>query len=460
SIHSLMAQPTVNLVPFATGFSGGISDIANAGDNRLFVVEQLGYISIVDSAGNVMPNYFLDIHSKVTPTTFSPGNEQGLLGLAFSPDFATDGVFYVNYTDKNGVGNTVISRFTVSANPDIADPASEEIILNVYQPFSNHNGGSLAFGDDGYLYVALGDGGDAGDPGNRAQNPDSLLGKILRIDVSVPTGYAIPPTNPFATAGGAPEVWAYGLRNPWKITFDRDNHNLWIGDVGQFDWEEIDFQPAASTGGENYGWRCYEANHPYNTTGCSPISAYVAPVFEYDHNSTAGCAVTGGYVYRGIQFPALSGYYFFSDYCNGVINTLSPAMLISTAGTFGGNMFTTFGENYNGELFISSQSNGTVFKIIDAVTGIEAYSDQVNNLTIFPNPGYGLFTCEFDAAQKINVDIEIADLTGRVFYRDQKSLLPGHNNFDIDLKGVSSGSYQLKISSADVAVYKKFEIIK
>ena len=463
-IHVLTAQPVVNIAPFASGFPGGISDIKNAGDNRLFVIEQLGYISIIDSAGFVLPDYFLNIHHKVSPTTFSPGNEQGLLGLAFSPDYATDGYFYVNYTDKNGTGNarnTVIARYQVDpANPNLADTTSEEILLYIFQPYPNHNGGAMEFGADGYLYIGLGDGGSSGDPGDRAQNLDSLLGKVLRIDVSGSNGYTIPPSNPFVAGGGAPEIWAYGLRNPWKISFDRANNNLWISDVGQNIWEEINMQPAASTGGENYGWRCYEGNHPFNTTGCQPISAYVAPVYEYSHGPTGGCAVTGGYVYRGLDFPAMQGYYFYSDYCNGVIYALAPNFTSTTAGSFPGTMFTTFGENNAGELFVGSQSNGTIYRILGDPTGLESYNDLINGLIIFPNPGYGLFTCEINATRNVKADIEITDLAGRLCYRDQVTLQPGHNNFDIDLEGVSNGSYQMKISSEETAVVKKFEIFK
>lgn len=200
------------------------------------------------------------------------------------------------------------------------DPDSEVILLTANQPFANHNGGDVHFGPDGYLYTGLGDGGSGGDPQNYSQTPTSLLGKMLRIDVNSGTPYAIPPTNPFVgSTAVANEIWALGLRNPWRFSFDRLTGDLWIGDVGQNEWEEVDFQPASSAGGENYGWRCYEGNAPYNTTGCGAVGNYVAPVAVYANTSSLGCSITGGYVYRGSQYPDLYGYYLYTDYCSGRI---------------------------------------------------------------------------------------------------------------------------------------------
>ncbi|MDQ3051499.1 MAG: PQQ-dependent sugar dehydrogenase [Bacteroidota bacterium] len=456
------AQPTVSLVPLASGFAQGITDIENAGDNRLFVVEQLGYISIIDSNGTVLPNYFLNIHPQVTPTFFSPGNEQGLLGLAFSPDFQINGYFYVNYTNKVGVGNTVISRFSVSdTNPNMADMNSEEILLTIYQPYSNHNGGDLAFGADGYLYIALGDGGNGGDPENRAQNLDSLLGKVLRIDVSDSVGYTIPPTNPFVLGQGAPEIWAYGLRNPWRMSFDKATSNLWISDVGQGSWEEINFQPVTSVGGENYGWRCYEGTNPFNTTGCNTtIGFYTPPVYEYAQSATGGCAVTGGYVYRGLDYPDLTGYYFYSDYCNGQVYALSPTFSSNIAGSFVGNFFTTFGENYNGELFIASQSNGTVYKIASTITSLEDISGDIARVILYPNPNLGTFTLDVEIKNPTTIDMEISDLAGKVCYKNEKKLVEGFNTLSIDMESKAAGSYLLKLTTMNGVFYEKFDIFR
>ncbi len=456
---SVIAQPTVNIVPFATGFNQGVCDIANAGDSRLFVVQQLGYISVVDSAGNVSPNYFLNIHNKVTPSVFSPGSEQGLLGLAFSPNYATDGFFYVNYTNKTGQGNSVIARYHVSSNPDSADAASEQILLTIPQPYSNHNGGCLKFGNDGYLYCGFGDGGASGDPENRAQNTDSLLGKILRIDVSGGAGYTIPPTNPFAVSGGAPEIWAYGVRNPWRFSFDRLTHDLWIGDVGQNTYEEIDFQSASSSGGENYGWRCYEGNTPFNTIGCLPVGSYVPPVHVYSHTAANGCSVTGGFVYRGSDYPDLSGYYFYSDYCAGKIYALSSTFTPSIAGTFAGQNFVTFGENADGEIYVASQSNGTVYKMVSTLVSVNEVAFESGNISLYPNPNNGEFTCELNLKKDTKATITITDITGRLLSETQITLAAGKTLVPLNVSNSSKGVYLIKIQTESGTINKKFEIL-
>jgi glucose/arabinose dehydrogenase len=347
----------VALVPFASGLRAPV-DIKHAGDSRLFVVEQGGYIRIVQSNGSVLATPFLDINTQV-----SAGGEQGLLGLAFHPKYASNGFFYVNYTDTSG--DTHVARFQVSGNPDVANGGSELTILTVAQPFSNHNGGDLAFGPDGYLYIALGDGGGANDPGDRSQNGAEMLGKMLRIDVDGGSPYAIPAGNPFVGPDGIlDEIWAIGLRNPWRFSFDRSTGDLFIGDVGQGSFEEVDFQPASSTGGENYGWRCYEGNSAFNLTGCGPIGDYTFPIHEYSH--AEGCSITGGFVYRGAQFPALDGHYFFADFCGGNLWSLSP----DGGGGWGLNdfgprsiNFSTFGEDSAGELYAADLSGGAIYRI-------------------------------------------------------------------------------------------------
>jgi glucose/arabinose dehydrogenase len=317
--------------------------VRHAGDNsgRLFIAEQVGTIKIWDGTSLLATN-FIDISSKV-----ASGNERGLLGLDFDPNYATNGFFYVYYT-KNGTnfGDTIIERYSVSADANIADATSGQIILRVPQPFSNHNGGDIHFGPDGYLYIGLGDGGSGGDPGNRAQNLSTLLGKMLRIDVSstepvysdsfenlsnlcgldsVAGSYKIPNDNPFINqAGQCAEIWSYGLRNPYRWSFDKLSGDLIIGDVGQNLYEEVDFQSNTSTGGENYGWRCREGAHDFDTSACTGNEIFTEPVIDLPQSSNNGCSVMGGYVYRGSAIPAIQGLYVFSDYCGGEINFATP----------------------------------------------------------------------------------------------------------------------------------------
>ena len=288
---------------------------ANDGSNRLFILEQPGIIQVL-AGGQLQDTPFLDISALVSQDIYRGYSERGLMGLAFHPQFAENGQFFVHYSDRQG--NTVLARYTVSAeNPNTADPNSAEVLLTHPQPYPNHNGGQLAFGPDGYLYMALGDGGSAGDPQNNAQNPSVLLGKILRLDVDGEAPYTIPEDNPANTVNAnlAPEIWAWGLRNPWRFSFDSATGDLYIADVGQNQWEEINFQPADSPGGENYGWRIYEGTHRY--TQEQDPGGTVFPIAEYDHSQ--GCSVTGGYVYRGEELPGLQGVYFYSDYCSGNI---------------------------------------------------------------------------------------------------------------------------------------------
>ena len=360
SSHTFAQMSVVSFVPSVSR----VTDIQNCGDDRLFIVEQVGRIKISNLQGVLNTNTFLNIQSKVGST----GNEQGLLGLAFSPNYATDRRFYVNYTNLQGT--SVIARYTTSAtNPDSCSATSEEILFTVSQPYSNHNGGSMQFGPDGYLYIGFGDGGSAGDPGNRSQNLQNPLGKILRIDVNTPTSYATPQSNPyFGVPNTDQRVWASGVRNPWRTSFDKITGDFWIADVGQNLWEEIDFQPAGDPGGNNYGWRCYEGNVAYNTTGCQPASSYDAPVHVLSH--TGGpCSITGGYVYRGAQYANWFGKYFFTDYCTGTIQSLESngtgGFTVNTYGTFSTFAYTTFGLDRYGEMYIGRNSTG-VYKIVDA----------------------------------------------------------------------------------------------
>jgi len=391
---SVTAQPKVGIEVYASGFTRPV-DIVNAGDERLFIVEQRGVIRIIDGAGQVLPSPFLDIDARVNSTS----NERGLLGLVFHPDYAENGFFYVNYT--NNSGDTHISRFRVSAgNPNAADPDSEKILIVEDQPFSNHNAGDLNFGPDGYLYFGLGDGGSGGDPNGNGQNRQRLLGKMIRIDVDNGDPYAIPPTNPYANSiDTLPEIWAFGVRNPWRFSFDRLTGDMWIGDVGQDAWEEIDFQPASSTGGENYGWRCYEGLAPYNTSGCGPQNQYIPPIHVYANTSSVGCSVTGGFVYRGSEFPDLYGYYVYADYCSGRIWTLRP----NTQG--GGwtnefmmqgpsSQFSSFGEDQFGEIYLAGLGNGNIYRVVEQCQPFQVTGTATN--VSCPGAGDGTITLDID----------------------------------------------------------------
>ncbi|MCX6031180.1 MAG: PQQ-dependent sugar dehydrogenase [Chloroflexi bacterium] len=353
--------PQLALTPVASGLAQPVH-VTHAGDNsgRLFVVEQGGRIRIVED-GVLRATPFLDISGRV-----SCCGEQGLLSVAFPPGYTAKRYFYVNYTDLAGA--TVIARFRLTTDSNVADPASEEIVLTVAQPYSNHNGGQIAFGpNDGYLYVGMGDGGSAGDPGNRAQNPAELLGKLLRIDVETgsPITYTIPATNPFTqTAPYRGEIWAMGLRNPWRFAFDRATGDLYIGDVGQDKYEEVDYQPAAGRGGQNYGWRIMEGAHCYNPADCAPVNLTL-PIVEYDHG--LGCSITGGTVYRGAAFARMRGMYLYADYCSGRIWGLrhdGGAWRVSQLARAQFNV-TTFGEDEAGEVYLADTTNGVVYRVVD-----------------------------------------------------------------------------------------------
>ncbi|MGH2606316.1 MAG: PQQ-dependent sugar dehydrogenase, partial [Anaerolineales bacterium] len=282
-------------------------DLQHAGGERLFLVEQAGRIRLAEG-GQIQHTPYLDIRDRVN----SSATEQGLLGLAFHSDIAANGFFYVNYTATGG--DTFVSRFQANPLDATVDAGTETILLNFEQPFPNHNGGGMVFGPEGYLYIATGDGGSAGDPFGNGQSVETLLGKILRIDVNAGSPYGIPPDNPFAQGGGRPEIWAYGLRNPWRFAFDPANDDLYIGDVGQGDWEEIDYQEAGLPGGVNYGWNFREGAHAYQG---EPVAGLVDPVAEYSHDY--GCSVTGGVVVRDPSLPEWQGVYLYADYCSGIV---------------------------------------------------------------------------------------------------------------------------------------------
>ena len=353
-------QLTIGLELVTVGFIEP-AGVASAGDgsNRIFVLELPGRIRIVRD-GELVGTPFLDIVDRVG----SDATERGLLGLAFHPDYVRNGRFFVNYTNRDG--HTVISQFTVTTNPDIADPASEKLILFVEQPASNHNGGHLAFGPDGFLWIGLGDGGGAGDQFQNAQNPGTLLGSMLRIDIDGADPYGVPESNPFINNPDARnEVWAIGLRNPWRYSFDRLTGDLYIADVGQGGSEEVHFTPATSTGTENYGWPIIEGSFCYQSDSCN-IEGLVRPVAEYDH-AGGNCAVTGGYVYRGTLSPGLWGTYVYADYCSGRFwglrvteEGVENRFFFQRAGA----LFSSFGEDEQGEIYIVSLESSALYRVV------------------------------------------------------------------------------------------------
>ena len=339
--------------------------VAGDGSGRLFVNERDGLVRVIGPDGRLRGQPFVDLTNRI-----SAGGERGLLGLAFHPNFVANRRLFVHYS-RAGDGSTVVSELTAAADLQSADPGSERVLFTVPDPFGNHNGGQLAFGPDGYLYIGLGDGGGGGDPLRNGQNTEALLGKILRIDVDTRDGgreYGIPTDNPFGPqgsipGGGAPEIWAFGLRNPWRFSFDPDGGDLYIADVGQGSWEEIDRQPADSTGGENYGWNVMEGRHCFGDD-CDQ-TGYVKPIAEYSHD--LGCSVTGGYVYRGTVQPDLQGVYVFGDFCSGLIftlqvdeGTIDPKLVLES-----GLNITAFGMDEDGEIYVVDLGGGVYHVLVD-----------------------------------------------------------------------------------------------
>ncbi len=424
--YFLLGQ-TVVLSPFATGFSQPV-EIVNCGDSRLFVAQQNGLIRILQSDGTILADPFLSISSLVTNS-----GERGLLGMAFHPNYTSNGYFFLNYIDSDG--NTVIARYQVStSDPNIA-VTQGEIVMTIAQPYNNHNGGCIRFGLDGMLYIGMGDGGSGGDPNNYAQNSGSLLGKMLRVNVDQ-LPYSIPDDNPFLDeAGIEPEIYYIGLRNPWKFSFDYSTNDIWIADVGQNAWEEVN-RWDATIGGSNFGWRCYEGDVEYNMNGCQPNASFISPVHVYA-NSVTACSITGGYVYRGVASPSINGTYFFSDYCSNAIyalNTETYDVQINT-GFSGG--FATFGEDYQGELYVAGRNNGRIFKLTYPYAATSVVEDL--DFELFPNPSNGIV--EFKTNHKLD-KANVFDLEGRLVLQldsplrlDLTSLDKGYYLISCELEG-------------------------
>ena len=419
---------SVILESFGPSFSSPV-EIKNAGDERLFVVEKSGKIKILNQNGSVNSTPFLDIEDRVSTNA----NERGLLGLAFHPNYPENPFFFVNYT--NNSGDTTISKFSVSTDENIANE-SETVLLVINQPYGNHNGGCINFGPDGNLYIGMGDGGSGGDPQNYSQSTGSLLGKMLRINVNS-GAYSIPENNPYGD-----EIWSVGLRNPWKFSFDSENGNLWIADVGQNEFEEINMvenNPA----NVNYGWRCYEGDEPYNMSGC-PDNGLTFPVATYSHYNSGDfkCSITGGYVYRGNQISGLNGVYFFADYCSGEIGMLSTEdnsnwEMNLTFPNINGS-WVSFGEDISGELYIVS-INGGIYKIIDAALSQNELT--LNNVIIYPNP--------FDEFININLqetaDIKIYDSFGKKIIQ-----IDDFKGTQVDLRNLIRGIYFIKVDGYQI----------
>lgn len=438
-ITTITFSQEVNIDLFNNSFSNP-TDLQNAGDERLFVTEKAGVIKILNTDGSVDPTPFLDINSLV----INPGgnyDEKGLLGLAFHPDYTNNGYFYVNYI--NNSGDTQISRFSVSGgDPDVADPNSELQILSVTQPFGNHNGGCMQFGPDGYLYIGMGDGGSAGDPGDRAQNLNLLLGKMLRIDIDNTSGgnnYAIPADNPFVGDPNAlDEIWSYGLRNPWRFSFDYQTDELWIGDVGQGSIEEID-RETPGDGGLNYGWRCYEGSQTYNTTGCPNQSELTFPIAEYTH-SGGNCSISGGYVYRGTIYSDIAGLYFYADFCSGDIGTIDNANSQINHGSYSGD-WVSFGEDVNNELYIVDNF-GSIYKISGGVLASSEFNKT--EALMYPNPASD--SLQISISNNTINNITIYDLKGAIVL--SKSNVSASEK-TIKTNSLKSGIYMVKITLED-----------
>lgn len=418
----------------------------NDNTNRLFVVSQTGIINVFENNSSVSTSsIFLDIKDRV-----AYGGEKGLLGLAFHPDYLSNGYFFVNYTTNNPL-RTVISRFSTSTeNIDSADKLSEQILLEVEQPFENHNGGQIAFGNDGYLYISLGDGGSGGDPGNRAQNLSTLLGKILRINIDNKEGekgYSIPSDNPFVgnSQNILEEIFAYGLRNVWRFSFDGTGR-LWAADVGQNSWEEINI----IENGRNYGWRIMEGFHCFNPSSNCDQSNLTLPIWEYDHSSSGGYSITGGYLYEGINAPDIINKYIYGDFINGNIWAFNPLDKTNVLMFSYGGLISTFGIDQNKDLYFADHSTGEIYKFID--NGVN-YVNSVKELNFkldqnYPNPFNPTTIIKYSvpnehlAGSSAKVILRINDVLGNeistLVNTYQK---PGDYQIEFNAENISAGVY-------------------
>jgi glucose/arabinose dehydrogenase len=431
------------------------------GRNRMYTVSQNGVIYWFPATAETatQSQVFLDIQDRVVS-----GGEMGLLGLAFHPDFQNNGFFYVNYTAGSPL-ETRISRFSLSAtDPERADPASEQILLTYLQPFENHNGGKIAFGPDGFLYISSGDGGSGGDPLNNGQNRETLLGKILRIDVNAASNnrpYAIPPDNPFRgnAQGYREEIYAYGLRNPWKFSFDLATGRLWAADVGQNNKEEINI----IENGGNYGWRVMEGTSCYNPSQNCNTTGLILPVYEYSQSQGLGRSITGGYVYRGSSLPDLQGKYLYGDYVSGNIwaltlnedGTAAQNTLLLNAGF----LVSGFSQDQNQELLVLSHGSGRkIYRLADIVTGVAA-AEPAAGVEVFPNPARTAITVRIEKnLLRQPVSLRLYNALGQAL--DPAYVPAGGEESDltIDLNGVAKGIYTLQVAVGERLLWKKVVI--
>ena len=435
---------SIKLTKVSSGFTKPV-DISTSGihdDQRIFITEKDGRIKVLLKDGTTLSKPFLDIDARVN----SSANERGLLGLAFHPRYSENGYFFVHYT--NNSGHSTISRFKVSPNDEnLALPESEKILLVVNQPFNNHNAGDLAFGKNGFLYIGMGDGGSGGDPGNRSQNPQQLLGKMLRIDVNTEDApYLIPSTNPYANSPDTlKEIWAFGLRNPWRISMDTLLNELWIADVGQDRWEEVNVAHA-DRGGLNYGWRCFEGNAVFNFSTCNTATSFYSPVHVYANQFNTGCSVTGGFVYRGNEIPELKGQYIYGDFCTGIFWSISKkedgSYVNNQIGDFEDMEFATFGTDHSGEVFVAGLGNGSIYKI-QGIPSLVGHAGAEDGFTVFPNPVTNLLTLKstFKAGDQhhwiINDMLRGITLMPAVLYSDGNTAV-------LDVQDLPAGSYTVR----------------
>ena len=492
--------PDIQLVAFADGFTQPVG-IETAGDERLFVVEQTGKIRIVGPDGS-WKSHFLNMSDKISTAGF----EQGLLGLTFHPDYEENGYFYIHYTNLDG--NSTISRFNVNPNnPSKALPSSEVILFVNDDPFRNHNSGQLAFGPDGYLYFAMGDGGSGGDPLNNGQDLSTTFGKLMRMETT-DEGWEVPATNPYVGMEGvAEEIWASGLRNPWRFSFDRLTGDLWIPDVGQNLWEEVNYTPASSTGGENYGWSCMEASHFFKADCEDNGIPFTDPIAEYAHSDDpqflCSGSITGGFVYRGALYPDMYGKYIYTDFCTGVIRTTywsGSAWVTAELGDFTPFAYSTFGQDIYGELYLADKTSGVIYRVTDGggapfaaipqdlqpdidrdaipvslLNDMEDKDEVIRQalhqssasihrvaegieIEVSPNPNGGQFRMNFMADQDDECQMRICDMMGQKVYDQTKDVVKGINNWEIQTANLAPGVYLLQMHSGEKISIAKFVV--
>ncbi len=442
-------RPQLVLKNVVQGLSRPVA-IASAGDARLFVCEQRGRIIVIDEQGQRLSTPFLDIETQVQDGS----NEQGLLGLAFHPDFSNNGYFFVSYTISNG--SSRLSRFEVNPNnANLALTNSEKVLLDVPQPYDNHNAGDVAFGPDGFLYYTMGDGGLGNDPDLNGQDLKTLLGSILRLDVDNGDPYGIPANNPFINDTSArDEIWSWGWRNPWRFSFDQQTGDMWVADVGQNAREEVSVELAGTAGGLNYGWRCLEGTR--NTNLCNSLPPAEGPVYEYTHSSGEGQSITGGYVYRGDDHPNLQGHYVFGDYVSGRVWTLfsnNNGGYDTTAQgeLFGGAQLSAFGQGHDGELYVAARREGAIYQLVDATTANVDLGPDFP-LRLGPLPWVDQLDVRMPTQMGVPLTIQLLDLSGRVLEQWQFEPI---RDFSLQRGNHPSGVYSLSVQAGDAIWVEK-----